>query len=220
MSHNRLTQLGSLYGTDKVDQHHTFLNDTYTDIYYKYLNHLEDKEFNFLEIGVRDGKSIKMWADFFPRAKIVGVDIEPSCKQFETDQVDIHIGSQEDIDFLNSLIAKYGSFGVILDDGSHINSMTMTSFMTLHHFATDFYIIEDLKNSYEDLTRDVQFWPGMNLNKNLDADNSRTRSEFNDMILDLIKQMDYRIGEWSGFCFHAQMLIMEKGSVRKWGESE
>jgi len=212
---NDLTKLGIKYNTDKVDQYHNFLGDTYTDIYYKYLNHLRDKEFNFLEIGVRDGQSVKMWSEFFPKANIIGVDINPSCKQYEENNITVHIGSQEDEVFLNSLIAKYGSFRVVLDDGSHINSMTMKSFKVLQNLTTEFYIIEDLRNSYEDLTKDVYLWPGMNLNKDLNADNSKTRPEFDNMLLNLIKQMDYRIGNWSGFYFHAQMLLMQKGKVCK-----
>jgi len=212
---NDLTKLGIKYNTDKVDQYHNFLGDTYTDIYYKYLNHLRDKEFNFLEIGVRDGQSVKMWSEFFPKANIIGVDINPSCKQYEENNIAVHIGSQEDEVFLNSLIAKYGSFRVVLDDGSHINSMTMKSFKVLQNLTTEFYIIEDLRNSYEDLTKDVYLWPGMNLNKDLNADNSKTRPEFDNMLLNLIKQMDYRIGNWSGFYFHAQMLLMQKGKVCK-----
>jgi hypothetical protein len=212
---NDLTKLGIEYNTDKVDQYHNFLGDTYTDIYYKYLNHLRDKEFNFLEIGVRDGQSVKMWSEFFPKANIIGVDINPSCKQYEENNIAVHIGSQEDEVFLNSLIAKYGSFRVVLDDGSHINSMTMKSFKVLQNLTTEFYIIEDLRNSYEDLTKDVYLWPGMNLNKDLNADNSKTRPEFDNMFLNLIKQMDYRIGNWSGFYFHAQMLLMQKGKVCK-----
>lgn len=212
---NDLTKLGLEYKTDKVDQYHTFLGDRYTDIYYKYLNHLRDQEFNFLEIGVRDGQSAKMWSKFFPKAKIIGVDINPKCKQYESENIEIHIGSQEDVEFLNKLVTKYGSFKVILDDGSHINSMTMKSFNTLQDYVQEFYIIEDLRNSYEDLTVDVMSWPGMSLNKNLDADNSKTRPEFNQLILNLIRQMDYRTGAWSGFYFHAQMLLMQKNKICK-----
>lgn len=211
---NELTRLAHKYKTDKVDQHHTFLEDTYTDVYYKYLNHLKDSEFNFLEIGVREGASIKMWSEFFPNAKIIGIDIDPNCKQYEGGNVDIRIGSQEDEGFLQSLISEYGSFGVVLDDGSHINSMIMKSFLKLQSFVTDFYMIEDLRNSYEDLTQDVRMWPGMHLNEDLDANNAKTRPEFNKMIMDLVMAMDYRIGKWSGFCFHAQMLIMQKGSIQ------
>ena len=91
--------------------------------------------------------------------------------------------------------------------------MTMKSFQLLGKHTTDFYIIEDLRNSYEDLTQDVLSWPGMGYNQNLDADNSKTRPEFNKTILDLIQTMDYRIGQWSGFYWHSQMLIMQKGNI-------
>ncbi len=210
---NELTKLAHKYKTDKVDQYHTFLGETYTDVYYKYLNHLREEKFNFLEIGVREGASIKMWSEFFPNAKIVGIDIDPNCKQYEGGNVEIRTGSQEDEVFLNSLISEYGSFRVVLDDGSHINSMIMKSFKVLQSYTTELYMIEDLRNSYEDLTQDVRMWPGMHLNENLDANNARTRPLFNELIMDLIKQMDYRMGRWSGFCFHAQMLIMQKGSI-------
>lgn len=208
-----LTDLGQKYGTDKVDQWHEFLGDKYTDIYHRYLNHLRDKEFNLLEIGVRDGKSMKMWSEYFPKAKIIGVDIDPTCKQYETGNVEIHIGSQEDKDFVNKIIDQYGEFAVVLDDGSHINSMTIKSFQLLNNYTTDFYIIEDLRNSYEDLTIDVQSWPGIQYNKDLDANNYITRPAFNKMVLDLIQMMDYRTGNWSGFYWHAQMLIMQKGNI-------
>lgn len=208
-----LTKLGKKYGTDKVDEHHTFMGECYTDLYHHHLKHFRHQEFNFLEIGVRDGKSIKMWAEYFPNAKIVGVDIDPTCKQYESDNIEIHIGSQEDQTFLNRLISKYQTFRVILDDGSHINSMTLKSFKILQPFASQFYIIEDLRNSHEDLTRDVQSWPGMHLNDGLDADNSKTRPEMDKLFMDLVKSMDYRMGNWTGITFHAQMVLLQKGRI-------
>jgi hypothetical protein len=208
-----LTELGRKYGTDKVDQHHEFWGDTYCDIYHKYLQHLRDEEFNFLEIGVRDGKSIKMWAEYFPKATIVGLDIDPTCKQYEGGNVEIHIGSQDDVGLINGLLSKYENFRVVLDDGSHINSLTMDSFRLLNKHTTEWYIIEDLRNSYEDLTEDVKHWPGMHLNQNLNANNSLTRPEFNSRLLDIIKMMDYRIATWTGVHFHAQMVLLQKGKV-------
>jgi hypothetical protein len=114
---------------------------------------------------------------------------------------------------LNKLIAQYGQFRVVLDDGSHINSLTLISMQTLLKFTTEFYIIEDLRNSYEDLTRDVQFWPGMHLNKNLDANNAATRPQLDKYLLEMIKFMDYRMGNLTGVHFHAQMVLLQKGRV-------
>lgn len=208
-----LTDVGRKFGTDKTDQYHTFKGECYTDIYHHYLKHLRGKSFNLLEIGVREGKSIKMWSEYFPNAKIVGIDIDPSCSKFSGGNIDVHIGSQDDKSFLDKIIDQYKEFGVILDDGSHINSLTMESFKILNGFATDFYIIEDLRNSYEDLTISVQFWPGMQYNKNLQPNNVETRPFMNDKILELVKTMDYRTGDWTGINFHSQMIILQKGKI-------
>lgn len=207
---NDLTELGKKYITDKIDVYHTFANECYTDIYHKHLNHLRDCAFNFLEIGVRDGCSLKMWAEYFPKANIIGIDINPECKKYENGNISIEIGSQEDEVFLQSIINKYNTFKVILDDGSHINTLTMKSFQVLHSFATDFYIIEDLRNSYEDLTSQIIGWPGMHLNKNLNTRNDQTRKDFDNMILNLIKDMDYRTGAYRSINFYSQMVILEK----------
>jgi len=207
--HNTLTLFGRLTGTDKVDEHHTFMGERYTDIYSRYLEKHRFDEITFLEMGVREGKSIEMWSRYLKNAKIVGVDIDPSCRQYEGGNVKIEIGSQSDPDFINGLIQKYNGFDIVLDDASHINTLTMKSFRLLQEHTRRLYMIEDLRNSYEDLTNDIQFWPGMHLNKDLNPRNDLTRKDFDGMILSLIRDMDYRTGRYTGVHFHAQMLILE-----------
>lgn len=204
-----LTDLGIKYKTDKVDIHHSFDGQCYTDIYNNYLESIRLEKLKFLEIGVRLGSSIKMWSEYFPNSEIVGVDIDPSCKQYEKDNIKIEIGSQEDEKFLSYLISKYQYFDIVLDDGSHINDMIIKSFNVLSKVTKRFYMIEDLRNSYEDLTEDVLSWPGMSLNLNLNPKNNITRSNFNDKFLSLIKSMDYRNGDYRGIYFHPQILILE-----------
>ena len=72
-----LTELAEEFGTDKWGVHR------YTPHYERHLQHLRRREFTLLEIGVggytrrkRSGASLKMWRWFFPRATIVGLDIE------------------------------------------------------------------------------------------------------------------------------------------------
>jgi hypothetical protein len=209
----KLNAIGAKYGTDKGDSGHTFKDQNYLDIYHEYVKSFRQEAFNFLEIGVRDGASMRMWSDYFPNATIIGLDIDPSCKDVEKgrDNINIEIGSQEDEEFLNEIIEKYKSFKVILDDGSHINTMIMKSFNVLNKYVENFYIIEDLANSYINLNdHNVLSWPGMSQNKNLQADNSVSRPAFNKMMFDLIKELDGRRSDWRAFHFHAQILVLEK----------
>ena len=98
-----LTKIGRRHRTDKVDGLHSFLGMAYTDIYDYYLSHLRDSEFNLLEIGVKTGSSLRMWADYFTNATIIGIDIDPHTKKYENytsikngNRIKVHIGSQED----------------------------------------------------------------------------------------------------------------------------
>ena len=45
-----------------------------------------------------------MWKNYFgKKAKVFGVDISPSCKKLEEDQIKIYIGDQSDKTFLRQL---------------------------------------------------------------------------------------------------------------------
>jgi len=211
---NKLTQIGMKYACDKVDIHHTYRNETYLDVYEKYFDKFRDKKINFLELGVREGASIKIWKDYFTDVNIVGVDIMERCKNIFIGYPNIHIeiGSQGDEKFINSIIEKYGPFDIILDDASHINQLSIKSFELLQNSLNSdgYYIIEDLRNSYENLTEDVKQWPGMHLNNDINFDNSITRKDLDNMLLSKIKDIDYRKSNFKSVHFHSQMVILEK----------
>lgn len=113
-----------------------------------------------LEIGVFQGGSLAMWRDYLdPGSVIVGVDIDPGCKQFDDPrrQVHVRIGGQQDRDFLLSVVKEFGPFDVIIDDGSHMTSHMVESFRQL--FATalvdgGLYIAEDVHSNYWKSHRD------------------------------------------------------------------
>jgi len=67
----------------------------YTSKYSIYLEAYRDIEFNLLEIGVYNGASVKMWKEYFPKANIVAIDIDPRCKEYEEDRITIHIGDRQ-----------------------------------------------------------------------------------------------------------------------------
>lgn len=123
----------------------------YFDVYERHFAAFRDKEITFLEIGVFHGGSMQMWKHYFgPKARIIGVDINPACKDFEEDQITIEIGSQEDPAFLRGLAEKYGPFDIILDDGGHTMNQQLVSFDVLYpHVKRDgLYVCEDLHTSY------------------------------------------------------------------------
>ena len=50
-----------------------------------------------LEIGVAGGGSLELWQRYFgPKARIVGMDINPDCKRFEKPGIQVVIGNQAD----------------------------------------------------------------------------------------------------------------------------
>ena len=72
----------------------------------------------FVEIGVYNGGSLKIWKKFFgDNAKIIGIDINPECKKFEEPGIDIYIGNQSDPNFWYNFFQKVGNVDIILDDG-------------------------------------------------------------------------------------------------------
>jgi cephalosporin hydroxylase len=107
----------------------------------------------FMEIGVSKGGSMNLWKQYLgPHAQIVGIDIDPTCKAHESDQIAIRIGSQSDTDFLSSVLEEFGTPNIVLDDGSHVMDDIATTFRFIYpRMATDgVYFVEDLHTAYWD----------------------------------------------------------------------
>jgi hypothetical protein len=104
-----------------------------------------------LEIGVQTGASIRMWEQYFSRATIVGMDIDPRCKALEGGRVKIVIGRQEDPAIMRRLQQDYpGGFDIIIDDGGHVGEMQQKSLEMYFPLVKPGgqYVIEDLHCSY------------------------------------------------------------------------
>jgi cephalosporin hydroxylase len=142
-----LNGLAKKYGTDKSSDIHN-----YCDKYEKYLPFNRNDKLKILEIGVLNGKSLLTWKEYFYESQIIGIDINPDCKQYENKESNIivEIGSQVDHVFLNDIMREYGPFDMILDDGSHINEHVIFSFEYLFQSVKPggVYIVEDTSTSY------------------------------------------------------------------------
>ena len=124
----------------------------FIEAYKKHLAALTPKR--VLEIGVQHGGSLKIWRDMFPDAEIVGVDIDPQCKQYEETNIKVLIGDQHDVKFLESL----GDFDIIIDDGGHTMTQQQTSLKWLMPQLREggIYVIEDLHTSYWEQFKDIE----------------------------------------------------------------
>ena len=142
---NKLDELAVKYNTDKSSLFHD-----YTKIYDFVFKDLRNEKYKFLEIGVLDGASLKMWGEYFDESLIIGMDVDEKCKVFENDRVNIEIGNQTDLVFLDKIVEKYKKFDIILDDGGHTWFQQKTTFTHLYKNVDEggFYIIEDLSTSY------------------------------------------------------------------------
>jgi hypothetical protein len=140
-----LDELALKHGTDKASSDHG-----YTKYYELYFESYRDFDFKFLEIGVYDGSSVKLWKEYFPKAEITSIDIDPRCTEYAEERINIEIGDQTNPTFLKQISTKYGPFDIILDDGGHSNKQQIVSFETLFPLLNPggIYVIEDLHCSY------------------------------------------------------------------------
>jgi hypothetical protein len=147
--HMRSKQLNlDAYGTDKIKL-------GYLDVYDPILVPWLDKEVKILELGVYQGRSLELWRDYFPRATIVGIDLELPDGFVLGERIKLFRGSQADTRFLSEVAGKTApnGFDIIIDDASHIGQLTRTAFWHLfdnHLKGGGLYAIEDWGTGYLD----------------------------------------------------------------------
>lgn len=143
-----LNDIGLKYGADKSSRFHNYLDF--------YQEQLPDRDFSgrLLEIGVMDGLSMKMWAEYYPKAEIVGIDIKPMDHMYNDDwQVPKSVKLIQCDGTDPKQTKELGMFDIIIDDGSHYWADQQKSFDILYKQqlnAGGIYILEDLWTSYID----------------------------------------------------------------------
>ena len=130
-----LCDLARKYRTDKV-------KFGYTRIYDSYFSSIKKNVRKLLEIGIKEGRSLRMWKQYFEKANIYGLDIK-NCSNIEEDRIFTFIGNQNSIRDLKKFSDEYD---IIVDDGSHLQKDILRSFNFLFNYVCPggFYIIEDV----------------------------------------------------------------------------
>ncbi len=194
------------YATDKRLQ--------YLEIYDRYFSKFRGENIIFMEIGVYQGGSLKLWKDYFgAKCKIIGVDINPECERFKEEQVEIEIGSQESTYFWKYIKQKYPRIDIVLDDGGHTARQQTHTFVELfpHLTCKGIYMCEDVFTSY------WSKWGGGWKNESsfveytkslVDHMNTKfapTEPFWNNAVADHIKSI----------CYHQGIVVIEKDDVCK-----
>jgi hypothetical protein len=155
---NQLTRLANKYKSDKGDLYYN--RHYYTRVYNDYLLSLKDEVFSLMEFGLlrhdvqaaidadkyHDAPSLKMWAEYFPNADIIGFDIQ-DFSSVENGRIRFCQGDQSSSKDLIRALARVGKpLRVIVDDGSHASHHQQRSLAVLFRFLEPggYYFIEDL----------------------------------------------------------------------------
>lgn len=163
-----LTSLGLKHGTDKS----IF---GYLNIYEKYFEQFRDKNINILEIGVLQSKSMYVWREYFPKARVIGVDIldvginirgehvsnhffntDANCKFYKCDQSN----KSQLVEMCEDIIKSTGNkIDIVIDDGSHFQHDMLLSLGVIFPYLKEngIYIVEDLCTVYN-LLRGDHWW--------------------------------------------------------------
>lgn len=208
----RLTKLARQFGTDKWGIHR------YTPHYEHHFSKFVDDEFTLLEIGIggysrerQGGASLRMWKAFFPKAEIIGLDIEN--KSFvEEPRIKAYQGSQTNAPLLRTIVDSARNLRIVIDDGSHRPEHVRATFGLLFPLLPSgaLYAIEDTQTSY---------WPKWG--GSFDLDDKSTTMALVKRLIDGLNYEEFQTGDYAPsysdrtviavHCYH-NLVIIEKGT--------
>lgn len=140
------------YGTDKSSEVHNFAS-----VYDRIFAPLRQTVKKIVEIGIfgttpeNTGASLRAWEEYFPSARIYGVDLF-DYSFIDTERIHTLVADQGTVEGLGKIIAATGGeIDIIIDDGGHYMHQQQMSFGYLYKFLRSggYYIIEDLQTSYK-----------------------------------------------------------------------
>lgn len=157
-----LCEIMSRHGCDKARTTSSSRHN-YTHYYYRLFENDRDKPFRILEVGIGTGASLRGWKEFFPNAKVFGVDINPQTL-FTEDRISTFVCDVTLPDSIARLWldpALVSPIDIIVDDGRHTMESQVAFFEnSIHKLAAGgVYVIEDVRtNVLSEFSRKVSEW--------------------------------------------------------------
>jgi hypothetical protein len=124
-----------------------------TQHYEPFLHPVRDEPIRLLELGVKQGASLRMWKAYFPSASIVGVDCDEAASWAAEPRIQVVIGDQADpATIARAVHVAGGDFHVICDDGGHHarDQLGALELLWPHLEPGGVYLIDDVHTSYRD----------------------------------------------------------------------
>ena len=146
-----LDTIGLRTGTDKSSAHHNYLHT-----YEKYFAPLRDKNILLFEAGVggytfanRGGESLRMWCEYFKNGRVVTIDLYDKTQIVTPNNAEVYKCSQTDGENIIRILNNRQP-DIIIDDASHINPVTITTFQIMFPLLKSggIYVVEDTETSY------------------------------------------------------------------------
>jgi hypothetical protein len=118
-----------------------------------------------LEIGLLAGDSLLAWRCYFPRATVIGADIEQK-PHMAGSKTRIYTVDQSAAADLDRVLSRERTFDIIIDDGSHINAHQIFTFYHLFDALKEggVYVIEDIQTSFWSGSVRGFDWDGKSIN--------------------------------------------------------
>jgi hypothetical protein len=150
---NRVTTLSDLYA-----KHQGKICDKwslYLRVYEDLFGSKRATTRNLLEIGIQNGGSLELWAQYLPNAQhIVGCDINPDCGTlfFDDPRISVIVGDANADPAFENVKTICQNFDVIIDDGSHVPRDVIASFVNYFQLLSPggTYVVEDVHCDYLD----------------------------------------------------------------------
>ena len=124
------------------------------DIYHEIFENIRQNPITILEFGVQNGGSLEIWSRFFNNFKfVIGVDVDSSIAllNFNNENIITIVGDATSVETAELISSRFGSIDVVVDDGSHINTDVIKTFLLNWNVVSEggFYAIEDTHSSYQ-----------------------------------------------------------------------
>ena len=119
---------------------------------------IRDTSLKLLEIGVHRARSHFMWAKYFQRGEIYGID---NCEHVNgqeyvdarennhADRIHLFKIDQGDTEGIRAFARAHGPFDIVIDDGSHKPEHQISCFSVLFPRTRKHYVIEAMHPAYK-----------------------------------------------------------------------